>query len=268
MDILSRLSATTFPFIKLPLEQTLDIVAKAGFRNVDLIGKVPHLSLNPAECDPKAVLDAASKRGMKIANLATYVGAGFASEDPKEQQKEYDDTIRAIDIAAVLGSRTVRGFRSPKYDHAKDIPRIAPLIKKCADYAGARNIYLCLENHGGEISGVPEKCRELCEKVGSPFFGVLYDPCNLLTKGADYRTGFDVMKEHIVHVHIKDGTKENASQKSTMLGQGLVDTKWVVQKLEGIGYKGHYALEYEVETVPADTGLKQWYDTFRRVVGV
>jgi hydroxypyruvate isomerase len=53
-----------------------------------------------------------------------------------------------------------------------------------------------------------------------------------------------------------------------MLGQGLVDTKWVVQKLEGIGYKGHYTLEYEVETVPAETGLKQWYDAFRRVVGV
>jgi sugar phosphate isomerase/epimerase len=76
------------------------------------------------------------------------------------------------------------------------------------------------------------------------------------------------MKAHIVHVHIKDGTKESSSQKTTMLGQGQVDTRWVVEKLEGIGYQGHYTLEYEVETVPAEAGLRQWYDTFRRLVGV
>lgn len=268
MDILSRLSATTFPFMKVSLDETLGILRNAGFRNVDLIGRAPHLSLNPAETDPRVVLEISKKRGVAIANLATYVGAGFASDDPAEQQKEFDDTIRAIDLAEILGARTVRGFRSPKYDHAKDIPKIAPQIRKCADYAGARNVYLCMENHGGEISGVPEKCRELCEKVGSKYFGVLYDPCNLLTKGADYKTGFEVMKDHIVHVHIKDGTKENASQKTTMLGQGLVDCKWIVEKLEGIGYKGHYTLEYEVETVPAEAGLKTWYETFRRLVGV
>ena len=35
-----------------------------------------------------------------------------------------------------------------------------------------------IENHGGAISGNPEACAELYDKVGSKYAGVLYEPCN------------------------------------------------------------------------------------------
>jgi sugar phosphate isomerase/epimerase len=266
MDI-TRVSTTTFPLVKLSLDDALAVIADAGFKKVDLLEKMPHFSLDPAECDPADVRACAEKRGVAIANLATYVGAALASKEAAEQEAEYRKVLRAIDVAAELGARSIRGFRSPTYDNAEDVPRIAPWIRRCADYAAEKKIYLGMENHGGGISGNPEVCRELAGQVGSPWFGVLYDPCNLWTRGTDYKAGFEVMKDHIVHVHLKDGTSENASQKTTMLGEGDIEIPWLLDALESIGYEGDIALEYEVETVPPETGLKQWLDTLMQAAG-
>jgi len=60
---------------------------------------------------------------------------------------------------------------------------------------------------GGEISGTPANCVELCSKVGSEYFGVLYDPCNLMAEGTDYREALSAFGEHVVHVHLKDGLR-------------------------------------------------------------
>jgi NADPH:quinone reductase-like Zn-dependent oxidoreductase len=135
-----------------------------------------------------------------------------------------------------------------------------PWMRRAVEYAASKGVYLCMENHGGGISGSPGNCRRLAGEVGSPHFGVLYDPCNLLTNGADYREGLEVMKDHIVHVHVKDGTKEHGSQKKTMLGEGEVDVAWILRRLDETGYRGDITLEYEVETVPAEEGLRRWYE--------
>lgn len=265
MDM-SRVSTTTFPLVKLPLDEAMAVVAAAGFSRIDLLGRMPHFSLDAEEWDPAAAAAMAQTHGLTIANLATYVGAGFASADEAERQKEWADVRRAIDIAAQVGARSIRGFRSPKYDNAADVPRIVPWIKRCAEYAAEKGVYMGLENHGGGISGVPEVCRDLADQVGSPYFGVLYDPCNLHTRGTDYRRGLETMKDHIVHVHLKDGTSENASQKHTMLGEGEIDVAWICRRLDEIGYDGDVALEYEMETEPPESGLKKWYEALRRLV--
>ena len=127
---LSRLSATTFPLTDRPLNEAMAVVAAAGFKKIDLIGRPPHLSLDPRECDPDDVLAAARAHGLAVANLATYVGAGFASLDKAEQEQALVDVRRAIDLAAILGARSIRGFRSPKYDNAEDVPRLVPWIKR------------------------------------------------------------------------------------------------------------------------------------------
>lgn len=262
----SRISTTTFPLVDRSLDEALKIVAGAGFTKVDLLERMPHLSLDPAECDLEKVLECAEKHGLSVANLATYVGAALASRDPAEQKAELVKVKTAIDVAVQLGARSIRGFRSPQYDNAEDVPRIAPLIQDCCEYAQEKGIYMGLENHGGGISGDPAVCRDLSRRVGSPFFGVLYDPCNLLTRGTDYKAGFETMQDHIVHVHLKDGTSEDRSQQHTMLGNGEIDVTWILQQLDAIGYGGDIALEYECETVPVEQGLKQWYDTVAAVL--
>jgi sugar phosphate isomerase/epimerase len=114
-------------------------------QNVDLLEKMPHLSLDPAQCDPAAVLAAARRHGLRVANLATYVGAAFASPNADEPARELPKVMRALDVAALLGTRSIRGFRGPQYDNAQDIPRLVPWIQRCCEYAERKGVYMGLK---------------------------------------------------------------------------------------------------------------------------
>jgi sugar phosphate isomerase/epimerase len=256
MDI-SRLSTCSIALHGRPLAETLDVIAAAGFRKVDLLARMPHFSLDPAECDPAALKAEASARGLQIANLGTYVGFGFASDDPAVQEKELADVQRAVDVAAFLGARSIRV--RPGSDDPACIDRIVPWFKRSAEYAAARGIFMGYENHGGGISGQPKLCAELADKVGSPFLGALYEPCNLMHSGVDYRYALHVMRDHITHVHCKDGRFTLDGFQHTALGQGQIDYPWILEQLEVNGYTGDLALEYELKDPPAAEGLKGWY---------
>jgi sugar phosphate isomerase/epimerase len=256
MDI-ARLSTCSIALNKRPLPEALDIIAAAGFKKVDLLARLPHFSLDPAECDPVALKAAAQARGLQIANLGTYVGAGFVSDDAALQEKEWADVQRALDLAAFFGARSIRV--RPGDDSPACLDRIVPWFQRSAEVAAARGIYMGFENHGGGISGQPKLCAELSDKVGSPFFGALYEPCNLMHAGVDYRYALHVMRGHITHVHLKDGRFTLDGFQHTMLGQGQIDYPWILDQLETIGYAGDLALEYELKDPPAEDGLRDWY---------
>lgn len=261
---LSRLSACTFPLKDRPLEAALPVIAAAGYQRIDLLGRMPHFSLDAHECNPHAVLSLARAHGLHIANLGTYVGVGLASRDTAEQEAGLQEMKEAIDIAAIYGARSIRVFRPhSEIDDPAKIDHIAPWLQAAAAHAEEKNVYMGFENHGGALCGDPEACRRLCETVGSPYFGVLYDPCNLMGAGTDYRTALDVMQEHITHVHFKDGAVVDGEFRRTMLGEGDIDFGWIMQRLEGVGYDGHIAIEYELPAPAPEEGLRLWYEAYR-----
>jgi sugar phosphate isomerase/epimerase len=252
-----RLTVSTYPLIQKPLDETLGVIAAAGFRQVDILGKLPHLSLDPKECDIAAVKATAQRHGLRVANLGTYAGNDFASADPAAQEADFAAVKRSVDVAVQLGARTIRVFRwnSPADDPSM-MDRTVPWLQRAAKYASEKGIVIGMENHGGKLSGVPALCVELARRVGSKAFGIIYDPCNLIRGGADPKEALGVMKDHIVHVHFKDGTKDPNSHRTTPMGAGLIDFKWTLRQLDVIGYRGEIMYEYELDTPPAAEGLK------------
>jgi len=203
---LNRLSTCTFPLKDRPLSDALPIIAAAGYKRIDLLGRMPHFSLDPNECDLDTVEKLITSHDIEIANLGTYVGIGLASAEEAEQISALEEMKQAIDVAARFGTRSIRVFRpKSEIDDPAKIDHVVPWLQQAADYASDKNVFMGFENHGGPLCGNPTHCKTLCQKVGSPYFGVLYDPCNLMGDGTDYRSALEIMKDHITHVHFKDG---------------------------------------------------------------
>jgi len=262
---LARISACTYPLRDRPVEEALRVLGQCGFRKVDLWGRPPHFSADPAECDPDALEAAAATAGLAIANLGSYSGADFASESEGDRAKALDEMKATIDLAVRFGARSIR-VRPGTGEDPAIIDRVAPWFQESARYAETRGIYLGMENHKGSIAGLPEACVELCEKVGSEHFGILYEPCNLLHAGVDYKAVFERFAPWIVHIHVKDGRWIGDRFERTHLGDGEIDVPWVVASTERIGYQGDYALEYEIcDIEPIETGLPRWLDCFRAI---
>jgi sugar phosphate isomerase/epimerase len=290
------MSRVTFPSIALihhPPDKAFEIIAAAGYKNVDVLEKMPHLSIHSDQCDPATVKAAADKYGLRITAVNSYVGGGvvgragawlhhpgfefpnkhlythngFASEDSKELEIELQHVFRAIDIGAYFGARVVRFV--PGDDDPEKIDELVPWLKRCAEYAEKKNVYLGGENHDTGILGQPEALVELCEKVGSSHLGVIYEPYNLMEQaGYDYRKAFEIMRDHIVHVHFKDGrlVPEKRTYVPTLMGEGEFDFRWAMKRLYEIGYEGEIAIEYEVAEVPPEEGLIQFYNAFKEMM--
>ncbi|NLO06549.1 MAG: sugar phosphate isomerase/epimerase [candidate division WS1 bacterium] len=261
MDI-NRISACTYPMREHPFDYALEVLADAGLHRADLWGRSPHLPADPTREDLAAIKAASERTGVAIANLGTYPGGEFSSDDDDERMAALQLMKRTIDAAAELGCLSIRVSPGAGEDPAI-IDTIVPYMSQSAQYAEAAGVRLGFENHAGGIASDPGQCLRLCEAVGSRWFGVLYEPCNLLHAGVDYRRAFDMLADWIVHVHVKDGVHTDDGFKRVHLGDGDVDPRWIVDALEGIGYRGDYALEYEITALePIETALRKWVEAF------
>ncbi len=284
MDM-SRVSTCSIALNHLPAERAFEIIAAAGYKKVDVHEKV-HLSIFPNECDPAALKAAAEAHGLQIANLATYAGGGldgrktaysfhgwdvakperftscgFSSDDPAELKTEFEQLQRTIDLAVLLGARSIRVV--PGNDQPDALDKIVPWFKRAAEYAAEKNMYMGVENHSAGIAGTPELCVELAEKVGSPYFGVLYEPGNLMyDTGSDYRAALETMKDCIVHCHFKDCKPVGDGYEMQQMGEGAIDFSWIMEQLDAVGYAGDIALEYELHSMRPEEGLKRFYDDY------
>jgi sugar phosphate isomerase/epimerase len=284
----SRISTCSIAVIEKPPEEAFAIIRAAGYKKVDVLERVPHLSLFPEECDPAALKAAAEANGLQIANLATYAGGGndgrsvawswsdwtvpkpeqftsygFSSDTLAEQEKELEQLVRTIDLAVFFGARSIRVI--PGNDRPDTIDKIVPWFKRAAEYAEEKSIYMSMEHMdgAGTISGTPELLRGLVEKVGSPYLGVLYEPGNLMyISRIDYRHGLEVMKDFVVHCHLKDMKPVGDEFEARLPGEGDIDFVWIVEQLEAAGYEGDYSREYELHDIGPATGLRMSYDRF------
>ncbi len=254
----NRVSACSFPLKEQPLDYALKVISESGFDKVDLLARMPHFSVTNPDYSVDELERLCDRYGVRIANIGAYCGKGFSSDDESEREAAVDEMNRTLEVAKRLGARTIRV--SPGSGKREEIDAIVPYFKDAAEIAERYGIWMGIENHGSEISGNPEACLEIFDKVGSKHFGVLYEPSNLMAANVEYKEAFNIFQDHIVHVHIKDGSY-NAEGKweRCMLGDGVIDVKWVWENVEALGYTGEYALEFEVGNIEAvETGYGKW----------
>lgn len=255
---LSRFSCCTYAYRDLPYAETFARIASTGLTRIDLLGRAPHFSADPAECDPDALETAARAAGVTLANLGTYCGREFDSTDPAVIDAELALGRRTLELARRFGCRSIRVVPG----HGEDpglIDKVAPHFRELAAYAAELGVLMGMENHAGSLAGDPGLALRLCEAVGSPHFGVLYEPCNLLHGGVDYRAACAVFREWITHVHLKDLDVSGAQPVRCHLGEGAIDLRWCLDALGEAGYDGDFALEYELEDgQPVEPGLVRW----------
>lgn len=257
---LSRFSSCTYPVRELPPVQSLGIMAAAGVHKADLWGSPPQFSLISTQVALDDLLKWSAETGVAIANLGSYPGRAFASANPAVRETELAALKTTLLAAKALGCRSIRIIPGMGEDPAQ-IDQIAPYFAAGAELAAELGIFMGMENHAGSIAGSPKDANRLCEQVGSRYFGVLYEPANLMHGNVDYKEAFDIFGDHIVHIHLKDGTGRGSSFQRTHLGEGEIDYHWVVAAMNSIGYEGDFALEYEIcDIEPIETGLPKWVE--------
>ena len=295
MRDISRITFPTIPMVHRTWEDTCKILSEIGYKNVDIIDKPPHWSVFPDEVDHKAIKKTADNHGLKITSINGYFGGGqsgragawkhhpgfqfpnkdrytpigFASDNEKELEQEMDQTKKAIDCAAFFGSEYLRFV--PGDEDEKKLDKMVPLLQEMCRYAKEKNVTMVCENHDDGILGQPYTLVKMVEKVGYDNIGVIYEPLNMAEQATlDYKKAFEIMREIIKFVHLKDGYLDphQRTYVPTLFGEGEMDYRWVIDRLDTIGYKGYIGLEYEVQGLPVEKGAAQYLEGYKKLVGM
>jgi sugar phosphate isomerase/epimerase len=107
------------------------------------------------------------------------------------------------------------------------------------------------------LSGTQD-CLKILTKV--PGLGLILDTANMLPHGDTPMEAYEILKDYIVHVHLKEvaltdkkfpkslfmseSTPEGKVMKVVVFGEGCIPVKDIYSRMEADGYTGTYALEY------------------------
>lgn len=172
------------------LEEIFERAASVGYDGVELSGYPPHV-------DPAAFATAEAQAGLRDKLAQAGLGVSGFSADlgavnpliPGNRRSYLDLFQRTLDVAAAVGSPSVRIDTGsapgsiPDEDYHTSFHRLADLWRDCADIARKSGLRLLWEFEPGFVFNKPSEVVELHEKVGHPFFQILFDTAHAYTCG-------------------------------------------------------------------------------------
>ena len=153
-----------------------------------------------------------------------------------------------IDFAAAIGvgSFALHVGHLPADTSKDDYVTVCDLVRRVCDRCAGHGLTFALET-GQEPAA---ELLAFIQDVGRDNLKINFDPANLILYGSGEPLGaLELVKDHVVSVHCKDGTWPPAKGewgKETPLGKGDVGMDRYVAKLKEIGYTGPLTIEREI----------------------
>ena len=262
--------------------KVLDIAREIGFDGVDFINlNNEQWGIVGDEIEMAKELRAyCEKLGLEVA--AYTVGANLMSDDI---DNEIEKLKHCVDVAEALGAKIMRHDvcgklkAKPRYNYKDAIADMVPAIREVTEYARAKGIRTCTENHG-YIFQSPERVEELIRAVDNDNYGWLCDMGNFMCADVNPINAVTIAAPYAFHVHAKDflfkeGNAEMPERffrtagdnylRGTVLGHGVVPVANCIRILKKAGYDGYVSLEFEgmEENLPA---VRAGYNYLKKLV--
>ena len=190
---------------------------------------------------------------------------------------------RCIDVAQALGTNLVRIFSFRKemvLFGAEPIisegawTTLLKRLKEPLRIADTAGITLVMETAiSGNVTSA-HLARKLIDALDAPHLKVLWDPCSsLYCTEIPYPNGYEIIREHIAHVHLKDGVVNlpAATFDFCAMRQGQMDPYYndIVNALKRDGYDGAISLESVYTPVGGtrEDGFRESLPVFMELMG-
>ena len=185
-------------------------------RNVDGVN-VSDITLEKAK-EVKTKLDA---NGLITWSIGSPIGKiDIENDDFKAHLEKLKHTL---EIANLLDSKNIRMFsfympEGKEISNYKNevIDRLGQMYEIAKEYG----VLLCHENEKGIYGDIPERCLELHKAL--PALKGIFDPANYVQCGVDTLKAWDMLKDYIYYMHIKDA-KADGTVVPAGMGDGNVE---------------------------------------------
>jgi sugar phosphate isomerase/epimerase len=224
------------------LDEALDGISRAGFKNVELTGVrgwTEHVSSAMSAAEIAAVQKKCGSRGLTAIALSGHCNL--------MDEARLADFTANIELAAKLGCKfivTSTGEAHFGHNEGSLEEVLIANIKKVLPVCEKQGIVMVLEVHGEHGTG--ESLAKITRKIDSPWLGVNYDTANVVFYGKklpheEIRTCLPDIK----YMHIKDKAGEMGEWNFPALGKGTLKLDTVLKMMADAGKTCPISLEVE-----------------------
>lgn len=221
------------------LDEGLDVLDELGIKFIELRAAYGEMVDQMDDDAFVKVADRVRERGFTV---TTYLGqVGRALPDEAQRKQDIAHIRRAVQRADYVGTSQLRTMGYKTGDPGTDWFAISvDMYAAMAEIAGGGGKTLILENPPNRTSAVcaaPE-CLKALETVDSPSFRLNFDPGNFGAHGEVGIDIFELLKDYIVNVHVKDIREPGDTSTYCIAGDGQCGYPDIFRRLHEIGYTG------------------------------
>lgn len=191
----------------------------------------------------ETILPRLRQAGIGVSSIGSPLGKiSINDEEGFESQKEMLD--RLCQIAELLNCKYIRifSFFIPKGEDADQYRN--EVIRKLAAFAEIaknHNKILLHENEKDIYGDIGRRCKEILKEVGSAHFKAIFDFANFVQCEEDPQECYDLLKDEIEYIHIKDAVYSDGHNVPCGSGDGKI--REILSQVIHDGYKGFLTLE-------------------------
>jgi sugar phosphate isomerase/epimerase len=240
MPYKNRLGGHSNSYHTYSVEEALEGIAAAGYKFVELSAVRGWTEHVPLEADAKTL--GHIQRMMNQLGLMSLSLSGHSDLTTKDGLK---DGLKAVDLCERMGIAIMNTAIGGHYSESEDEEAFMGNIHELADYAAARDIRLGIEIHG-EITKSAKAAIPVLDRIGRKNVLINYDTAN-----AEFYGGVNPIEDiavaipRMVHCHLKDKKGEGRVWNFPAIGEGHIDFKAVLDRMEKGGFTGPVSVEIE-----------------------
>lgn len=224
------------------LQVQMDVLEEYGINHIEMRGvngrNITEHSLDEVR-EIKKQLD---KRGFKISAVGSPIGKIKITDDFSPHLELFK---RTVEIAKILESKYIRmfSFYIPRgEDPLKYREEVLKRWSAFVDIVKDTGIVLLHENEKEIYGDTAERCLDIITTMNCANVKATFDPANFVQMDKEaYPHSFNVLKDHIEYMHIKDAVFEDHRVVPAGEGDGRVEE--IISQLYKNGYEGFLSLE-------------------------
>lgn len=224
------------------LTTQMDVLDQHGIKFIEMRGVNGKSLVQHTLDEVKEIKNQLDVRGFKISAIGSPIGKISITEDFGSHLELFKHTI---EIAAILETQYIRMFsffipEGEKPEAYRD--EVMNRWRLFIEAARGTGLILLHENEKGIYGDTAERCLDLLETLNCSYMKAIFDPANFVQCNVkNYPEAFNLLKKHIVYLHIKDALYKDHSVVPAGHGDGKV--KEILKDLENSGFEGFLSLE-------------------------
>lgn len=182
--------------------------------------------------------------GIGVSSLGSPIGKVYVDDEPGFE-KQLEQLENLCWICKMLDCKYIRmfSFYIPEGKNPADYREVViEKLKKYAAIAEKHGVVLIHENEKDIYGDIASRCKDVLDAVNSPSFKAVFDFANFVQCGEDTLACWELLKDQVVYIHIKDAVPDD--NENVLCGTGTGNIPAILKKaIREEGYQGFLTLE-------------------------